>query len=68
MCVGEFLYNFVRADDKTTKLNVVSRSSSKTVYYSALDSEPQLVCMQRNKNLLVTYDSLNNLNFWRQAD
>jgi hypothetical protein len=65
-CVGEFLYEFIRAEDKTTKLNVISRSSSKNVYYCALDNEVALACMQRNKNLMITYDHKDNLNFWRQ--
>jgi hypothetical protein len=35
-CVGEFIYEFTR-EDKTLKLNVVSRSSGKNVYYCSVD-------------------------------
>lgn len=35
-CVGEYLYEFIKLPDQTKKLNVVSRSSSKNVYYCGL--------------------------------
>jgi len=66
-CVGEFLYQFIKSDDKAIKLNVYSRSSSKNVYYSRLDNEVLFCLMQRNKNLLITYDDKDNLNFWRPS-
>lgn len=66
MCVGEFMYEFIKSEDKLMKMNVVSRSSSKSVYYCGVESEVGLLCMQRNKNLMVSYDDQNNLNFWRQ--
>ena len=66
-CVGEFLYEFVRGDDKLIRLNVVSRSSHKNVYYSRIDNEIIFCLMQRNKNLMITYDDKDNLNFWRPS-
>jgi len=67
-CVGEYIYEFIRIDDKTCKLNIISRSSGKNVYYCAIDNEVVLSCMQRCKNLLISYDDKNQLNFWRQTN
>lgn len=33
---GEYVYEFVRTDDKGSKMNVVSRGSAKNVYYCGL--------------------------------
>jgi hypothetical protein len=65
-CVGEFLYEFTK-EEKTLKLNVIDRSSGKNVYYCSVEHEVNSVCMQRNKNLMITYDEQNCLNFWRQS-
>lgn len=67
-CVGEYLYEFVRGEDKTCKMNVVSRRTGKNVYYCALENEVGLNCMQRHKNLMITYDTQHQLNFWRQPN
>jgi hypothetical protein len=37
-CVGEYLYEFIKVEDKTNKLNIVSRSSNKNVYYCGLEA------------------------------
>jgi hypothetical protein len=67
-CIGEYLYQFIKTEDSTCKLNVVSRSTSKNVYYCRLENEMVICLKQRQKNLMVTYDSGHNLNFWRQLN
>ena len=64
-CVGEYLYEFIKVDGKNMKLNIVSRSTAKNINYSALENEITMSLMQRQKNLLITYDNNDNLNFWR---
>jgi hypothetical protein len=65
LCAGEFIYEFVKGEDKKCRLNVISRSSGKTVYYCALEGQILYGCLQKNRNLMVTYDDKNCLNFWR---
>lgn len=65
--VGQYLYEFVKVDDKTVKLNVIDRITSKNVYYCAVEGEVSQACMQRNKNLMICYDDRNILSFWRQV-
>lgn len=35
-CIGQYLYEFIRGEDKHYRMNVVDRSSSKSVYYCAM--------------------------------
>jgi hypothetical protein len=56
----------VKTEDKGSKMNVVSRGSGKNVYYCGLEGQVELCCLQRGKNLMISYDSEHSLSFWRE--
>ena len=55
----------MKTEDKGSKMNVVSRGSGKNVYYCGLEGQVELCCLQRGKNLMISYDSEHSLSFWR---
>lgn len=60
-----FIYSCVRTSDKKYKIVSHNKLTKRIEFHSMLDGEIKLMAHHPTRNILVTFKSQGNLEFWR---